>query len=85
MIWVRLIGGVKNGQVVKVDSDQTEVRLSERIPMPVSPRLSLAASSATVSFSVYTGREVRTPGGVIFYFAEASLSDFAALQSVLGP
>jgi hypothetical protein len=85
MMWVRLIGGVRSGQVIKVDDDQQEVRVSERIPMPASPRLSLASISATVSFSVYTRREVRTPRGDIFYFAEASLSDFAALQSVLGP
>lgn len=87
MIWVRLIGGAHNGQVVKVDEDQVLQVMREYEPMRAvsQRRVGIMPQSTTVRQSIYTRRSVRTPGGEIVFFALENLSDHGALQSVLGP
>ncbi|EJN14713.1 hypothetical protein PMI42_01686 [Bradyrhizobium sp. YR681] len=86
MIWVRLIGGIANGRVVKVDPDQVEHIAQERVPVAMAHRpTTLGSISSEVKRSRYTRREVRTPEGSVVFFADADLSDFAAINSVLGP
>lgn len=87
-IWVRLIGGPSNGQVQKIDDDQSQIIMRERLPEPIvhsHRNFGLAGATATYKEARYTRREVRRPGGDITYFAEEKLSDHEALQLVLGP
>lgn len=85
-IWVRLIGGAHNDQIVKVDEDQLEQVMRESVPMGHSGRnFGLSPSTCAIKAVRYTRREVRTPAGVVVYYALDSLSDLEALQSVLGP
>lgn len=86
MIWVRLIGGIANNQVVKVDPDQVQHIAQDRLPVASFSRShSLGTMSAEVRRTAYTRRSVHTPRGDIIFFAAESLSDHEALQSVLGP
>lgn len=88
-IWVRLIGGLHDGEVVKIDDDQVEIVLRRQVPMVVTHphRVAHGISSniARVIYTHYTRRIVVTPGGSVTYFALESFSDFEALQHVLGP
>lgn len=86
-IWVRLIGGSYNGQVVKVDEDQVEQVMRERVPMQAASyrNFGIEPQSMSVRQSRYTRRTVRTPENEIVYFALEAMSDHEALQSVLGP
>lgn len=85
MIWVRLIGGVKNGQVVKVDDGQVEQWEQASFPLPRRGGVTIGSMSAEIKRTRYTRREVATPEGAITFFADADMSDFSALNSVLGP
>lgn len=85
MIWVRLIGGERNGQVAKVDEDQRELTVTERKPLAASPRLSLAATSSFTKVSHYTRRVFRCDNQEVVFFADVLMSDLQAVQSVLGP
>jgi hypothetical protein len=85
MIWVRLIGGCANGKVAKVDPDQMQHIAEERRPVVFLRATSLNSPSVEVKRTVYTRREVRSEAGTIVYFADQAMSDYAALQSVLGP
>jgi hypothetical protein len=85
MMWVRLIGGIDNGQVAKVDPDQVEHIAHKSVPMPLSRGISIGSMSSEIRRTRYTRREVHTPEGHIVFFADADISDHAALNSVLGP
>lgn len=86
MIWVRLIGGQANGQVVKVEEDQVEHVMRENVPDAASyRRVGIAPMSFQSRQFRYTRREVRGHGWNITFFADDNLSDHEALQSVLGP
>ncbi|MDI1265000.1 MAG: hypothetical protein PS018_17255 [bacterium] len=87
-MWVRLVGGHANGQVKKIDDDQIEIVLRENLTPPTARAFSrggLVAETIEYKLTRYTRREIRTPGGTIHYFAIDGLSDFEALQHVLGP
>ena len=86
--WVRLIGGPNNGEVVKVDDDQPYLHKTETTPLPAvrSHRaLSLSSSVTSVVRTSYTRRTVRSSNGEIIFFALEGLTDFEALNQVLGP
>lgn len=86
-MWVRLVGGLGNGEVRKIDDDQVEVVFRAHVPAPVAFNRvsSLAAASVDVKSTRYTRRTVRTPGGDVTFFAIETFSDFEALHHVLGP
>lgn len=87
-IWVRLIGGPSNGQVQKIDDGQEQIVVSEKLSlalMRTHRNFGLAPASVELKVTNYTRRQVYTAGGVITFFAEEKLSDFEALQLVLGP
>lgn len=87
MIWVRLIGGLHDGEVAKVDTDQREIVKRREVPAPLrfNRGTGLAAVSATVETARYTRRVAKAAEGEIVYFASDSLSDLESLQHVLGP
>lgn len=86
---VRLIGGDCDGEVVKVDEDQLEFFVSNRKPLLCARAgrgaLGITPTDFQLQHSRYTRRSVSTPGGVVEFFAFEALSDFGALQHVLGP
>jgi hypothetical protein len=85
-LWVRLIGGPNNGEVKKIDDDQVDLFTTKPVLPPISRSIqSLAPSSVEIVRAHYTRRVVRGDGGDVNYFALEALSDFEALQSVLGP
>lgn len=85
--WVRLIGGLNNDEVEKIDDDQVEVVKCKRFPPPATRAVGtfgLGSATTEVKATRYTRREVRTPGGDVTYFAVEGFSDFDALNHVLG-
>lgn len=84
MIWVRLIGGIANNQVVKVDPDQQEHMRQTSVPL-ARRGITIGSMSAEVKQTLYTRREVATERGPIVFFADKAMSDHEALYSVLGP
>jgi hypothetical protein len=89
-MWVRLVGGLGNGEVRKVDDDQAEIifRINVRTPMSVrafNPSRSIVSDTVDVKMTRYTRRIVKTPGGDVTFFAVEAFSDFEALHHVLGP
>lgn len=88
-MWVRLVGGLGNGEVKKIDDDQGEVIWRTHVPAPgdraFRATYSLAADTIEMKKTRYTRRVVETPGGKITYFAVEGVSDFDALHHVLGP
>lgn len=87
MIWVCLIGGLHDGEVSKVDTDQVEIVMHRRVPPPVavSNAFGIGPSTTTVQPTRYTRRSVRVGKDEIVYFADTALSDLESLQHVLGP
>lgn len=85
MMWVRLIGGIANGQVTKVDPDQVQHVAQERVPAAISRRVNLDGITVEIKRTRYTRRIVHTPQADIVFFADEGLSDYEALKSVLGP
>lgn len=87
-IWVRLIGGDHNGRVIKIDDDQLAIPMHEQLSlsyMRTHRNFGLAPASFELKITSYTRRTVKPPGGDIIFFAPEEMSDFEALQSVLGP
>lgn len=84
-VWVRLIGGLHDGEVVKVDDDQREAVRQKPMPIPAARLRSLATTTTQSSFTRYTRRSVSSPDGSVVYFALENLSDLEALQHALGP
>lgn len=84
---VRLIGGISDGEVIKVDDDQIEIVRSKARPVPViSCRShSIEAFNRVIDTSRYIRCFVRTPDGYLYYFALDTMSDLEALTHVLGP
>ena len=89
MIPVRLIGGLHDGEVVKVDRDQVELVMRRNMPTPsaraMAKTFGLAESTVTVATTRYTRRVVSYRSDELVYFALEDLSDFEALQHALGP
>lgn len=88
MIPVRLIGGLHDNDIAKVDPDQVELVVRKNMPAPATRAFNrnfgLAESTATVVTTRYTRRVVRTPEGEVVFFAFHEFSDLEALQHALG-
>lgn len=85
MTWVRLIGGIANGKVQKVDPDQPTLVARETLPVSTRCGITTGRMSADVKQTLYTRRTVHTPHADITFFADEAMSDYEALYSVLGP
>lgn len=89
MIWVRLIGGLHDGEVKKVDADQVELVARRNMPLPAARAMNktfgIGDSTVTIAQTRYTRRVVRDANSEVVFFADAGLSDLEALQHVLGP
>lgn len=87
--WIRLIGGLHDGEVEKIDDDQVEVVKRKKYPPPsarvMNHAYGLESLTSEVKSTRYTRRVVRVQGDDITYFAVEGFSDFDALNHVLGP
>jgi hypothetical protein len=88
MMWVRLIGGLHDGEVVRVDADQVETVMRKTTPPPSTRAFNSAYSIAEMTVDVmatrYTRRSVRCSGDEVVYFAPEALSDLESLRHALG-
>lgn len=88
-IWVRLIGGLNDCEVAKIDDDQVEVIKQKNFPPPATRAFNstfgIGAAAAEVKSTRYTRRVVKAEGGEVTYFAVEGFSDLDALNHVLGP
>lgn len=88
-MWVRLVGGLGNGEVKKIDDDQVEIMLRKNFPPPATRAFNgtfgIGSDTVEVKITRYTRRVVKVPGGDVTFFAIEAFSDFEALQHVLGP
>lgn len=88
-MWVRLIGGLHDGEVEKIDDDQVEVVKRKNFPPPATRAMNsvfgLGSATVEVKSTRYTRRIVKAQGGEIVFFAVEGFSDFDALNHVLGP
>jgi hypothetical protein len=88
-MWVRLIGGLNDGEVEKIDDDQVEVIKRKSFPgtatRVVHGTFGITPHSCEVKSTRYTRRLINTSGGNITFFAVEGFSDFDALNHVLGP
>lgn len=87
--WVRLIAGPHDGQVEKVDHDQNNVVRRKSSPPPATrafnSHFGIEPSTVTIETTMYTRRRLQCGDKQIHYFAPENMSDFDALESVLGP
>jgi len=86
---VRLVAGLCDGKVEKIDDEQNMIVMRERVPAPaaaVHRNFGIAGASSEYKQATYTRRVIGFgDGNKIVYFAPEGLSDFEALQTVLGP
>lgn len=88
-MWVRLIGGLNDGEVEKIDDGQIEIVKRKNLPPPATRSFNrnfgLGAATVEVKATRYTRRVVKTSSEDVVYFAVEGFSDFDALNHVLGP